>query len=222
MRSIKKSGEPKFLVEWRAQQKATGNYCYDAFREKDQLKRHLIGEQGALCAYTGQRISESLSHIEHLKPQAHCLEGEDTDYHNLVACFPGSPSGRANYGAHFKEDWPSPSEQHLFVSPIIPSCSGRFRFRKNGKVEPMDEADEPAEITIERLNLNDGALVEMRKEAIRETTKGLDAKAARSRLNRLRKAEEDGVELEPFCFVLVQALEAHIKRLKYIRNSSNS
>jgi hypothetical protein len=106
--------------------------------------------------------------------------------------------------------------------PPCSGCSGRFRFQKSGKVEPNDIADEPAQVTIERLNLNDGSLVEMRKQAILETTKGLNAKAARSRLSRLRKAEDDGVELEPFCFVLVQALEAHIKLLEHIRNSSKS
>ena len=76
----------------------------------------LIAEQRAICAYTGIGINIHHSHIEHMIPQAHCVQGEgDVAYDNMVACFPGPDDGYVPFGAVFKANWPPLEEQHLFV-----------------------------------------------------------------------------------------------------------
>jgi hypothetical protein len=78
--------------------------------------------------------------------------------------------------------------------------------------------------TIEQLGL-DHALNQFRKAL--EATLGmrgrghasLDLHSARARLNSLRTAEQNRSPLEPFCFVLKQALQRHITRIEAIRQS---
>jgi hypothetical protein len=102
VRTIKKRPPPASLVTWQQQRIAAHGadgfeLAYEAMRRDDGVMRDvediLHGEQGAICAYTGRRIQLRAGpprkvgfHLEHLNPQEHCEEGEDTDYNNLVAC----------------------------------------------------------------------------------------------------------------------------------------
>lgn len=226
MRWIQKSNEPRPLVEWRNRYRNDVNFGYSLMRGDHEvvnaINHSLLMEQGSICAYTGRRIRQGSFHIEHLKAQAHCQRGEDVDYRNIVACFPGpNHPEELEYGARKKGDWPSPDEWHLFLSPLERSCEARLSFNLKGEIQAGD-TDEAAQQTIQRLGLDHPELTALRREAIRGAIEvGSHSKLrlpeARKRLRMLEQAS--GNELEPFCFVLIHALKKHIRRLEYIIES---
>jgi uncharacterized protein (TIGR02646 family) len=228
MRQINKGAEPAELVAWKAENRALPNYCYASLTAEQRLtiRTTLVTEQRGLCAYTGRRIDVHSCHIEHLRPQVHCGFGEDIDYRNLVAGVPAPNTPQLPYGAHRKADWPSPAEEYLFLSPISANCTNRFSFRLNGEVEASNAADNAAVETIARLGLNDDALVQLRKAAINATLQirgrgpaSIGIADARRRLRDLEQAEQQAGTLEPYSFVLVQALERQIRRIEKIREA---
>jgi hypothetical protein len=130
------------------------------------------------------------------------------------------------YGAHEKADWPSLADEHLFVSPLSVGCTARFSFRLNGEVEASNAADKAAIETIARLGLNNHALVQLRKAAIEATLQirgrgpaSIGIADARRRLRDLEQAEQQAGTLEPYSFVLVQALGRQIRRIEKIREA---
>ena len=223
MRWIRKQRpEPHALTQWRAHSRDEINFGYALLRSSQETIRivtdALLREQGWLCAYTGRRIDTNTCHIEHLKAQTHCLPEETVSYRNMVACYPSpNPKRRTPYGAERKDSWPYPSEQHLFVSPLDQTCEERFTFTLRGEIRERSEDDRAAKTTIEKIGLAHQELVAFRKAAIQGTlgrNNNLSLRAAQRRLNSLRSHQ--GERREPFCFVLVQALQRHIGRLESI------
>jgi uncharacterized protein (TIGR02646 family) len=228
MRQINKGVEPTNLTQWKAQNCGLPNYCYASLTADHRLtiRTALVAEQGGLCAYTGRRIDVGSCHIEHLRPQMHCAHGEDVGYRNLVAGVPAPNTPQLPYGAHKKADWPTVADEHLFVSPLSNGCAARFSFRLNGEVSAANLADTAAVQTIARLGLNAPALVQLRKAAIEATLQirgrgpaSIGIAVARRRLRDLEQAEQQAGPLEPYSFVLVQALERQIQRIEKIREA---
>ncbi|MGA2223362.1 MAG: TIGR02646 family protein [Syntrophobacteraceae bacterium] len=202
------------------------------------VENGLLAEQGEICAYTGLRIAIRSAndapettrdvdfHIEHLRPQVHCSDGKDTEYSNIVACWPRPNCGfEPAFGARKKQSWPSPQEETLFVSPLRDDCSARFTFNYRGEIAATYSNDQAAVETISRLGLDHDTLKELRKKAI------LGAFHPRGRPIRLKEAlrlrsqlDKDSqaldrylnVQLKPFCFVIRQALEHEIRKLEGI------
>lgn len=223
MRQINKGAEPTVMTAWKAANRALPNYCYDSLSgaHREEIRSALIVEQRGLCAYTGRRIDGATCHIEHLRPQCHCGPGEDVDYRNLVAGVPAPNTPRLSYGAHKKDNWPSVGEEYLFVSPLSGGCGGRFAFDLKGEISPAQAEDQAAHETILRLGLNDHSLVQLRKAAIDATLEirgrgpaSIDIANARRRLRTLEQSEQQTGPIDPFSFVLVQALEKQIQRIK--------
>lgn len=230
MRHIQKRHEPQGLTRWRAAHQHDPNFGYGLINSelRSTIREALVVEQGGLCAYTGRRIDETSCHIEHPKPQTHCMHGEDVAFANMVACVPAPNAPGLPYGAHKKGAWPNATEEGLFVSPLRLGCEERFRYTLRGEIKASDPKDAAAIKTIEQLGLNHNLLQQSRKAAI-DATLGihgrghalLDLQSARARLNSLRVAEYNRSALEPFCFVLKQALEKHITRIEAIRKSKH-
>jgi uncharacterized protein (TIGR02646 family) len=221
MRQISKGAEPAVLTQWKAQNRALPTYCYGSLSAD-----HRLAIRTSLCAYTGRRIGVESCHIEHLRPQAHCGHGEDVDYRNLVAGVPAPNTPKLPYGAHRKGAWPTIADEHLFVSPLSGGCAARFSFRLNGQIEAANAIDAAAVETITRLGLNAPALVQLRKAAIEATLQirgrgpaSIGIADARRRLRDLEQAEQQIGTLEPYSFVLVQALERQIQRIERIREA---
>jgi uncharacterized protein (TIGR02646 family) len=228
MRHIQKKNEPQSLTEWRAAHRNDLNFGYLLIEAslRREIRQALVAEQGGLCAYTGRRIDEASCHIEHPKPQTHCMNGEDASFSNMLACVPAPNAPGLPYGAHKKGAWPDAIEEALFVSPLRPGCEERFSFTLNGEIRASDPTDVAATKTIDRLDLNHALMQQFRKAAIDATLgmrgrghASLDLHSARARLNSLRAAEQNHTPLEPFCFVLKQALQRHITRVEAIRKS---
>lgn len=243
MRWIQKNSEPVELIEWRSRNKTRDesgiNFGYELMRKDHQVTKavtnSLLQEQGWLCAYTGIRINgytnpdnplECDCHIDHVKAQDYCCPEEKVTYSNMVACYPG-PNQKAGtpFGGERKKNWPdhNKGEQHLFLSPLASTCESRFLFDLKGEIKHRD-GDLGAKETIKNLGLNHDILKAMRKGAIQGTigkNNDLSIKQARSRLKSI-KSQQSGTRLEPFCFVLVQALEKHIKRLEAIAKAKQA
>jgi uncharacterized protein (TIGR02646 family) len=224
MRWIQKNSEPLELKEWRSRFSSDINFDYKLMRQDHKVTNAvietLLKEQGWICAYTGKRIESDSCHIEHVKAQAHCERGEDVQYTNLVACYPAPNTGECSYGAHQKKDWPSPLERYSFVSPLDQNCETRFTFSLIGNINAQISNDEAAKQTIKRLELHHKDLVALRKNAIQQMlgqTNNLPMDKARQRLHNLER--QTSGRLEPFCFVLVQALKKHISRLEGIKSA---
>lgn len=196
------------------------------------LTEALLKEQGWLCAYTGMRIDGYVDlqdprichcHLEHIKPQDYCTSDETVSYSNLVACYPKpNPISKTPYGAEQKGNWPPPSEQHLFVSPLDPSCETRFLFNLRGEIKSK-EGDRAAATTIQKLALDHRDITAFRKAAIQGTLgtqNNLSLKDAQKRLKVLKANQHR--QLEPFCFVLAQVLEKRIFKLKEIAKSNRA
>src|SRR5690349_6133383 len=107
MKYISKRLQPHELIAWvRAKahdEEATHiHWTYDDMPHhvRQAVKACLIQEQGGLCCYTGRTIRPETSHIEHMTPQAACINHEDTDYENLLPAHPASDAlSRCPYGA---------------------------------------------------------------------------------------------------------------------------
>jgi uncharacterized protein (TIGR02646 family) len=225
---MKQTDHPEEMIEWQEENIHCVNNCYGHIPStvRAKIKEQLIAEQGGICAYTGMRIDAHTSHIEHLQPQTHCRNGEDVAYQNMVACSPGPGQQDPPYGAKQKGQWPDPSNAYLFVSPLSPGCEARFNFDMRGKITPAGSGHQDAAVaeTIKRLGLDHSQLTELRNKAIRATLAtrergpgSLPLADARKRLQSLRQDEETQGTLEPFCFVLKQALEKHLTRSARVR-----
>lgn len=207
---------------------------YAEMRRDDAVLRDvetsLFQEQGQLCAYTGRRISMKTHegdatrtvafHIEHLRPQKHCTGGEDTDYGNMVACWPApNVDFDAQYGAIQKGHWPSLEEEDQFVSPLRGGLRSRFRFDYAGAVS-ADSGDSAAQETIRRLALDHDELRELRKSAIKSALqpegRTLSLPKLRKLLATLRRESQDldrevPTRLRPYCFAIEQAVEREVQ-----------
>lgn len=219
MKRIIKNPPPGELIAWLrsgvadADESIIDNWGYEDIPGTLRQIIHfcLIDEQGHICCYTGRRITVSSSHIEHLKPQKHCENHEDTEYRNLLAAYPGPNSPRScPYGAHRKKDWFDPAN---FVDPLREDVEKRFRFRLDGKIEPANATDHAAAETIRRLRLDHDQLSQLREAAIWEMLiKPNLSKAKVERLIDAMDRKNGNGQYFPFCFAIKQACAKYLKR----------
>lgn len=223
MKRIKKTHPPKELLEWLKDNEGL-DCSYRALQGKpayEALKRHLLKEQGYICAYTGIEISEENSHIEHLKPQTVCKQEkvldkkylDDVEYHNMVACFPKNGGDDSlGYGAPVKRSWWNESE---FVSPCQADCERRFIYGWKGEIKHL-HGDKAAETTINVLGLGTKRLKDKRYKRIlgffgfSRKAKDLSQRDAKKLLAIIGKPNSTG-HLTEFCFVFEQLLPKYIK-----------
>lgn len=232
MRRIDKRTEPGEHREWCSRNKGDINFGYELMDagHRALLKKALLIEQGWICAYTGRRLADESSHIEHLRPQKAWKEEHrvlDVAYSNLVACWPApGHKPEPEDGARYKDNWPEPGQEFLFVSPLNPGCDDRFVFGTKGKISTKP-GDKAAEETVRRLGLDGGVLTDLRRIAITSIVgkdRSLSLADARTRLRDIETAEQqlkqgDEVKLDPYCFAVKQALQKHIRAVEGIRRS---
>lgn len=228
MRQIHKKSPPQALTHWRQARLAfppvPGMVCnYEELRKAkavlNALEQQLLKEQGGLCAYTGLQLRNKF-HLEHLVPQKYCHYGQDAAYTNLVACWPApnTPS-KTPYGAQKKDDWPAPSQSHLFVSPLVTACHQRFTFNSRGQIKATQNTDLAAQATIVNLGLDHPELTALRRQALQGALSPLKKKAAyQRRLAALQQQETQllsgqSVILSEFCFALSDVLQQRLARL---------
>jgi len=218
MKYITQGHTPQELRRWfEGQPIADGrrlNCSYDDIpgNVKQAVKQRLLDEQGGLCCYTGQRVSEDSSHIEHLKPQTLCENHEDVDYANLLAAYPGVNSQGCPYGAYAKADW---YDAELLISPLSRHSENRFRFDLRGRIRPASNGDPAALETITRLCLDHDSLTELRKQAIDAALFPQNRPRRRAQLRQITQSycDRDTQNRFPhFCFVIMQAAQMLLER----------
>jgi uncharacterized protein (TIGR02646 family) len=214
MKRIEKSNSPTELTQW-VKTQGSINCRYNNLPSDIRaiVKQRLLQDQGHICGYTGIRVSEGRSHIEHLKPQSCYFENhEDVDYTNLIAAYPETEAHRCPYGAHPKADW---YDEAQFISPLSANCENAFQFSLEGEIIAHSAHHPAAQITIERLNLSHQSLTEMRQQAIQALLfeSEMSLTQAKNLLEKIydRNSKE---QFRPFCFVLKQACEEYIRRKK--------
>ena len=138
------------------------------------MHQALLIEQGHICCYCGQRITQENSHIEHFKPRS-SYPNLKLDYENFLASCPGYPDNdepKSNLsklpqefcGQH-KGSWYDP---YLTVSPLQPDCGSYFCYTGIGEILPSPDKtkEKAADATIAHLNLNHKKLQAQRRSAI--------------------------------------------------------
>ncbi|OPA89514.1 hypothetical protein BFW86_13595 [Pseudomonas fluorescens] len=227
MRFIKKGGEPRALIEWRRENRATPHnlfYGKGSSFPSDAVRQALLKEQFHLCAYTMRRLptlaecqaegqgTQFSCHIEHVRAQKH-HKADSIAYNNLVACYPSSQTKVAcGYGAVEKDDYDVAHEP--FVSPLIANVERQFRYSSDGYVEGLTDE---AKATVEVLKLNHPTLVNDRAAVIKGRLKprGTLVSAATAR----RLADEVDTPdaqhcLPEYCQALKQQAERHAQHLE--------
>lgn len=215
MKYIRKGSEPQSLRAWRDGQPVENgrriNCGYDDMPSevKQAVRASLLTEQGYLCCYTGRSVDETTSHIEHLKPQAACEDGEDIDYANLLVAYPGGTLV-VPYGAQAKADWYDPD---LLVSPVHAGCETRFKFSQFGYITPVSEQDQAAIETIRQLHLDHDELNESRKQVIQRTLIRLNrSKKQLESISRSYCSLNSDKRFNSYCFVIQQVARTLLKK----------
>ena len=179
MKFADKGEPPESFVAWKRQELAnTGrqpNFETWQNPEKGHVVQLLLREQMHLCAYCGRRLQTEppVCHIDHFWPQSR-FNGEfgpdrRLDYDNFfLSCGPPSlPGGAARFlprtCGDAKADW---FDERSYVIPSDARCEARFMYTAAGEILSKDDHDGGANNMIERLNLNDPALVYERKKLI--------------------------------------------------------
>jgi uncharacterized protein (TIGR02646 family) len=233
MKYIRKNAfAPKKLENWFNNLTRDENGCFINCRYKnlpsdvhEELHQVLLEEQGFLCCYTGMRIDEKKSHIEHLKPQSISKrdphDHDDVNYYNMLAAYPKEKNLPKNetkakecpFGAKFRGD------KELAVSPLSPDCQQKFIFDLDGGIKSanpdQEDRQDDASKTIRALNLDHSSLVEMRKAAIDEFLYSEECIINRSKMQRLINqsiCQKDQKGRYPkFCFVIEQVAPLMLK-----------
>ncbi len=210
MRAIIKRSEPCSLVEYRA----AGNTSYDDYREKDELRHALVGEQRGLCCYCLSSIQPVVGsmRIEHWQSQ-NSHPGEQLTYANLLGACLGAEG----------QPW---SDQHCDVrkgnrvlsrNPAHqpPRIEHLLHFLGDGTISSTDPVFDQ-ELN-EVLNLNVAYLVNERKAVLDAFKETLDRRGELPRKT-LEKwladwnGESHTGELRKFCQVIIYWLQKRLAR----------
>lgn len=165
MKFIKKRPEPPALANWKAEADDDWKPTYSALRGevKQAVVQALLAEQGAICCYCERSLAGGDLHIEHFRPQ-HDPQVDPLDFSNMLcSCQNQLIKGEPRHCGNLKGDW---FDLELLVSPLDPACATRFIFTANGQIYPIEDNDQAAVTTINRLGLNIRKLQDLRASAI--------------------------------------------------------
>ncbi len=212
MKHIEKGAEPHSLTEHRLRPHAD----FDNYPEKDELRRVLLAEQGNICCYCMQRISENESKIEHWASQSN-HEDRQLDYSNLLAACPGGegyPTQLQHCDSHKRE-------QNIIINPADRShnCENAIRYSPDGEIF-SDNPDIERDLDV-TLNLNLQTFKDRRKNALYGAIEGMtrarpEGAWSRAFLERSKheyqERNADGSYL-PFCNIVVAYIDKKLSKL---------
>lgn len=90
---IKKGTEPESLTKYRKEKFA----YYDGYKDKDDVRKKLLEEQGYLCAYCMRRIDKEHMKIEHWYPEDKLTDVERLNYQNMLGTCLGHIEGTKGF-----------------------------------------------------------------------------------------------------------------------------
>jgi uncharacterized protein (TIGR02646 family) len=158
VKQITKNNEPQEVIDWKADANEDWQPTYrDA--SKLILRRSLAEEQGYICCYCNQDISDEDFHIEHFRPQ-HPYTELELEYTNLHAsCMKNKVKGSPSHCGDAKGNW---FDGASTLSPLD-NHESSFKYLYDGHIEA---ASNNASDMVTRLKLNDEALKAKREAEI--------------------------------------------------------
>lgn len=156
MKQLTKGGIPEFLTKYILRK--SPRHWDEISPIRQELREHILMEQGNCCAYTEIRISESTnSHIDHYRTR-NLFPQLTFDYYNmLVSC------NSEKYGAKHKDKHIKSTEDYDdLVNPVKEVPLDFIEFAYTGEVLSVGGSTK-GEKTISFFNLNAKDLVERRK-----------------------------------------------------------
>jgi uncharacterized protein (TIGR02646 family) len=222
MKFIPKTPEPPEFTAWKQFITPDWQPNWEDFRkpEKPIVHQALIDEQGHICCYCGQRITQTNSHIEHFKPRTHFPELK-LSYENFLASCPGYPEKetptpnqtqpKQEFCGQYKGDW---YDANFTVSPLQEDCASYFRYEINGNILPTQDASKTAAATatIDKLGLNHKKLILQREEAIAGIIQGLET-LTDAEIHQLIEAynqPDSSGKLTRFCAAVIYTLQSFL------------
>jgi len=164
MKYIVKGPEPQKFTNWKALANENWQPGYNGLsgQEKEAVKTALMEEQGYICCYCERELTDSDSHIEHIRPQSDPTV-DPLDYSNIAcSCQNQTKKGEPRHCGKLKDDW---YDKNRFISPLDKNCESFFEYTFDGYIQPANN-DQAASVTIDKLGLNIDKLNELRKKAI--------------------------------------------------------
>jgi len=216
MKHIEKGKPPKSLTDYKSTPNATYEGC-----DKDNIRVHLITEQGAVCAYCMVRISKEWNQdlrkpkceIEHFESQDMVPE-KSLDYKNML----GVCNGNAGQPEKLQHCDTKKGNQPLspLLNPLSKNIERYILYSSNGRIKSNDEVLDRQ--LNEVLNLNMQNLVKARKDKLdmainrlRAINPKKDWKVADLKKELKNWAERNTKnEFEPYCGIVIYFIEKWI------------
>jgi uncharacterized protein (TIGR02646 family) len=185
MKFIQKNPKPETFIKWKQQATEDWQPNWDNLQKPEKAIVHtaLIMEQGHICCYCGQRITQSISHIEHFQPRTYYPD-LSLSYNNFLASCPGYSEKQESktsiaklpqeFCAQRKGSW---FDLDLTVSPLKSDCASYFRYTRIGELLPSQDLTkvDAAKATIKNLGLDNPKLIRLREAAIDGAMQGIEA-----------------------------------------------
>jgi uncharacterized protein (TIGR02646 family) len=229
MRLIIKYKEPESLRLYRT---TTPNPTYDGFAAKEDIRNFSLKEQGGICAYCMQRISEAWdkdlnkfkTEIEHYKspPTYSDIPKQDQDLCPVCNGNQGNPQHLLHCDKS-KDTIKNKKYLPLTINPLLEYSIQKIKYRKDGTIYSDDKViDRDLEIV---LNLNEQTLKNNRKEAIDAAYEELDRRHGKPPwkkqiVEKVRKEWDSAVNgnYEPYCQAVIYHLDKIIEKLQKSKN----
>lgn len=209
MKHIIKGSEPPSLLQYRQTQDAN----YDGYHPKEPLKQALLKEQGYICCYCMQRISQENMEIEHWKPESKYPELQ-IDYKNLLASCSGN-RGKRKSDQHCN---PRKADQEITINPLYPQNCENYISSSKGTIVYHDETINSQVNDI--LNLNLQTLIDNRKIALDAVIEVLNRKfpqktwsqeAIKKKLDEINSKDAEG-KYSPYCQYIINYLSRRLNK----------
>lgn len=207
MKRIVKNDEPTFLREWieRFRSENGRDPLYADLREKSewyQLRELLSEEQGWICCYCMQQISDTTSHIEHFVPRdiknhyphSRHAENVELDYFNMFMSCEGDKNEK--HCGRLKDN----HETWMLVSPTEETVEEQFQYYLDGTIEGITpEAMETILVT----GLNTFSLIRHRRSAI---FRAMEDWSPEMSIEQYMQKDDEGM-FHPYCCAVRYCLE---------------
>lgn len=208
----------------------TQNRTYDGFGSKEDVRLALIEEQGAICAYCMQRISndrdEQLgkykTEIEHYRSQDSSPH-LSLDFKNM----PGVCNGNQGSPAHLmhcdksKDTDKNKKYLPLTINPLDSNSVNQIKYRKDGEIYSENNIID-IELSIV-LNLNQQTLKNNRQQAIDAAYKEIERRHGKTgnkwKISIVQKVRDEWDSRQnsifnPYCQLVIYHLDKLIQKLK--------
>jgi len=225
MKHIIKTAEPVSLTTYRSTPNANFDGC-----NKEDIRLSLINEQGAICAYCMQRISNQWNNklrkfkteIEHYKSQD-VYPDLSLNYTNMLGVCNGN-AGKPIHKQHCdksKDFEKNKKYLPLTINPLNPNCQELIEYKASGKITSKNEIIN-RDLNIV-LNLNEEDLVKNRKKAIDLAVQSIKNAIPKNRKNQdwnkadIKKEKDKwkmlyNSEYQPFCQAVIYYLDKRLKK----------